>query len=833
MSSILGTIAVRLAAHTAEFNRDVEKAAVKLDAISKAAGTVAKISGVAFAGMSAAIGLAIKASSSQKESMQQLANAFRATGRAVPTDRIAALASQLQTMTKFEDDASVAAATVLVRMGQSERAVMTLLPAIQDLSTAMGSDLGTAARAVGLALQGQEALLTRMIGPLSEAQRAILDTGTASERLALTMQLLSRFHGAAGIAASTSAGRAIVLKNAIGELTEEIGGMLDAPFAAGAELMTTHVQALTRAVGNLPLGLKAVAGAGMIAASGIAGMALAIGGAVFMLPNFIKGIEILKVSLLPGLAREMRAVMLLFKPGMLNIAEWKVMASATLPKLIAGFKALTLTIAPMVALLAAAVGMIRFYKEVSEVGFEGVVDRYRKEGALPATGPAGFGQVSGAMIKDVLGKGFMLDIMGDLFAEAQPAADGFASDVSAASLEVDGLGRAAKDAADEFDFGGGESDLDATSKMLNDAIADTTNWAEWGDTGDLPKDTADAISEVMNQEGLAAPFTATTGRGVSVSTTGGTDMSDPLAVAALNDEMDNLRWNTKSVGDAFRSAAGTIIARSGEIGGVMQSAAQGFSQGGPWGAVAAVAADLLSRTQAFNDTATAANGAIGELVAAFEPLAEAMKPLAGLTHNVIGIVADQLGPAFEAIAPVFGWLFEITKYITMGWFKMIAAIGGWWNSVVGGLEKLLDALPGVDVDFGRLKINLNGINRSIEELEGTTQNSTAADIAAAAAQDDASGATSDVADEMRELRGEMSNIPTGFKIDLRRYQATQGESLTPDVNGGGKGGVTFNVYALDLERAAHQLETIESFRQLTRGGRVPHRSPFAVPRGGG
>jgi hypothetical protein len=103
------------------------------------------------------------------------------------------------------------------------------------------------------------------------------------------------------------------------------------------------------------------------------------------------------------------------------------------------------------------------------------------------------------------------------------------------------------------------------------------------------------------------------------------------------------------------------------------------------------------------------------------------------------------------------------------------------------------------------------------------------------AADGASGALDNVAESAREVSEQLSNVATGFKINLRRFQATGeegGQLLSPGV-GGIAGGMTVFVQANDAEEIAAKLRQIESERASGsfRSNQAPGGS-FQTSRGG-
>jgi hypothetical protein len=129
-------------------------------------------------------------------------------------------ASALQKVTRFEDDATVAAMARVAVYVKDEQALSRLMPLIQDFATAKSMDLASASELVGKSIGGEVNALGRYGISLGEAS-------TKTEKLtALTKQLQDKFGGASAIAGGTGTAGLIQFKNAVGDLQEVIGQKL-------------------------------------------------------------------------------------------------------------------------------------------------------------------------------------------------------------------------------------------------------------------------------------------------------------------------------------------------------------------------------------------------------------------------------------------------------------------------------------------------------------------------------------------------------------------------------------------------------------------------------
>lgn len=134
---------------------------------------------------------------------------------------------KLQKTTIFSDDDIQKAQTQLVQFGLTSKQVEKLIPQITDLASATGSDLATA---TGKAIQG----INGQTRGLKEVGIQYADTGSKTQNLALLTEKLSKFQGAAGDAALTTAGKTARLANAYDDLKEKVGEYL---VGAGNELL--------------------------------------------------------------------------------------------------------------------------------------------------------------------------------------------------------------------------------------------------------------------------------------------------------------------------------------------------------------------------------------------------------------------------------------------------------------------------------------------------------------------------------------------------------------------------------------------------------------------
>ena len=160
----------------------------------------------------------IKSFDEQAKAETKLLTALK--GREDVQKRLINQAKELQKVTLFGDEATIAAQSMLAMMGLTEEEVIKLIPLIQDFATAKGMDLVTAADLVAKSMGSSTNALSRY---------GIEITGAvgSSERLNTAVdQLTEKFEGQAEAAALIGAGPLIMMKNQLGDLGEELGSRL-------------------------------------------------------------------------------------------------------------------------------------------------------------------------------------------------------------------------------------------------------------------------------------------------------------------------------------------------------------------------------------------------------------------------------------------------------------------------------------------------------------------------------------------------------------------------------------------------------------------------------
>lgn len=162
--------------------------------------------------------VAVQAANESQKAEAKLLTAMK--GRADVTRELTQLASELQGKTLFEDDATVEAAAQLAVFIKNEEVIKRLLPAIQDMATALKMDLAQAAALVGKSIGGTTNALARYGISIEGA------AGSAERAESAIDALTKKFFGQSEAAAKTGSGAVTQLKNAIGDLNEQVGAFI-------------------------------------------------------------------------------------------------------------------------------------------------------------------------------------------------------------------------------------------------------------------------------------------------------------------------------------------------------------------------------------------------------------------------------------------------------------------------------------------------------------------------------------------------------------------------------------------------------------------------------
>lgn len=798
MATSLGELVVKLQADTAGFVTGLKTADAKLGGLKASLASVAKKSAVAFAGMGTAIGFAVRAASAQREAELKLASAIRGTGQAIDIEKIKKYASELQKVTTFGDEATISAAAMLTTFQLNEDSIISLMPRVQNLAAMYGMDLNSAAIQVGKALTSGIGVLSRYGITLTDAQKEAYKVGNQLARVSVLMEALDANTGnAAQAIAGTGVGALKQMRNALGDLVEQFGFLVEGTLATKIQSITAAVSGLTERVTQLSPATKEMLGKTILFGSILTGVVAGVGGLAVALSSVLPVLSALAagfVAALPGVLAVAAGVAgLILVIGAVkqvygqNTKEINSMfrnlakdIQRTWRDLIAWISDSTMSIAETALTIKAFISgesPDAAYQMVKQLRTEGV-------GGMLLGTESGGGMASGfdadfKAVKQTWAAG--VGVLKGLFSGILPTVS---AAPTAASAPILGLPPAPV-------MGGTEAT--ATARPL-------------GADGEG--------SESVMQEAEAL-------------------------VTTVNPIRESLTTIGNSMADAALSFGETMMSKAGALGEVMNSAVQGFQQGGPFGAIFSVIADLAMRTKGFKDTVAHANKALEAIVKAFEPLTEAMQPLAVLTNDLLVIIGEALGPIFKALTPVIYALFQILRVVALIILYIVKGLGTAWNGLISGIQWVLRGLKLGKLADGmeKAKFNLNGVNRSIQQINSVSISSAKAAAKAAGEQEEAGEAAGEVADELDKLTSALTNVPEGFKVEAARYIAAQGESTGQQYSaeefGAAGSNVQINITANDSRDVAEKVrDELEQRNLIESGTTFTMGSQFGVATGG-
>jgi hypothetical protein len=189
-------------------------------------------SAVAFAGLTAAAGVAIKAAVDAQAEQNRLRQILLTTGGATE-QQVKALIDQANALEKVGVASAgniITAQSQLATFDLQFETIQRLTPAITDYviaekgATASAEDFKSMTNALAQALQGNFAALTKSGFVLDETTKELIKNGTEAERSAALVDVLnSTYQGFNASVRETAEGRMVALRNSFNALRESIG----------------------------------------------------------------------------------------------------------------------------------------------------------------------------------------------------------------------------------------------------------------------------------------------------------------------------------------------------------------------------------------------------------------------------------------------------------------------------------------------------------------------------------------------------------------------------------------------------------------------------------
>jgi len=220
MKGLLATLMIKLGLDSKEFKSGINSAEKQT---SKFGSAVKKIGGLIAGAFAVGViknflNASIKLYDIQAQAENQLLVALK--GRADVQQGLISQAKELQGKTLFGDEETIKAQALIAAFVKEEDSIKRIIPLVQDLATAKMMNLSSAADLVAKTLGSSTNALSRYG---IEVEGAV---GSSQRLESLANGLNNAFGGQAEAAATTGAGAFKQLGNAIGDLKEEIGGLL-------------------------------------------------------------------------------------------------------------------------------------------------------------------------------------------------------------------------------------------------------------------------------------------------------------------------------------------------------------------------------------------------------------------------------------------------------------------------------------------------------------------------------------------------------------------------------------------------------------------------------
>ncbi len=198
----------------------------------------------------------------QEQAEARLEATIKSTGKAanLTKDQLTDMATGLQGVTKFGDEAIIGAEALLLTFKNiGEDTFPRALESILDVSEAMGTGLKESSIQVGKALNDPVlgiTALTRVGITFTQKQKdmikSLVATGDkAGAQGVILEELESQFGGVARAAADTATGAMVQMANAIGDVKEEYGQLIAQGLQPFTEAITKQVTALASYLGSL------------------------------------------------------------------------------------------------------------------------------------------------------------------------------------------------------------------------------------------------------------------------------------------------------------------------------------------------------------------------------------------------------------------------------------------------------------------------------------------------------------------------------------------------------------------------------------------------------
>lgn len=220
MAKTIGSILVGVGLDTTKFQKDLKNLQYSLKrTATKFSGWGQDMSLAISAPIVAGAALAVQAFAEEENAIIKMNAAIKANGKNVNTLGLQykTFAAQMQRLTVVEDDAVIAALQLAesMKLANPQEAVQGAI----GLSRAFGIDLNTALKATAKGMNGQWTALQKLIPSIKLA-------GTDAQKAALFQDILNNSFKLAQEETTSTSGKLLQLKNTLGDLAEEFGGIV-------------------------------------------------------------------------------------------------------------------------------------------------------------------------------------------------------------------------------------------------------------------------------------------------------------------------------------------------------------------------------------------------------------------------------------------------------------------------------------------------------------------------------------------------------------------------------------------------------------------------------
>lgn len=283
------------------------------------------------------------------------------------------------------------------------------------------------------------------------------------------------------------------------------------------------------------------------------------------------------------------------------------------------------------------------------------------------------------------------------------------------------------------------------------------------------------------------------------------------------------------------SLVNRMLGALGRMSTVVTNAVQAALAGGPLAALGSIGVDLLTQSEGMRSlTATLEGGlqrladALGQFLAPLEPLvavlfrivdslmvalAPALNSLAAVIEPLVPPLVI-LGELFAALAPLIAMavqvvqlilapmrifagpamkaLFEVLKFVSNVILTIARGVAGVWNGILGAIQAVLRTIGGFSIlgakPFGFLEDWADGLDRAKLDTNALAEAQRNLNAITWESAKEKAAETAEVLknrEALKKATESLTNVPTIFKAQLRRYQSES--PVLPTVPGSGGG----------------------------------------------